>query len=110
MPVAYSIDLRWRIVWLSMVHKLSVKTISEQLCVSQRSVRRYLRMFEATGDIKPKIQRHGPKLLLGEYEQFILLQLIAENTGIYLQAKIYDRFGVTVSVCTICTLWDAAGV
>ena len=105
MPVPYSIDLRWRIVWLSIVHKLSPSIISEQMCVSERSVRRYLNLFHRVGDVKLKTQRHGPQLFLGEFEQLILLRIILENTGIYLheiQDKLYDLFGIFVSASTIC--------
>lgn len=105
MPAPYSVDFRWRIVWLSMVHKRSSLTIARQMCISERSVRRYVNLFDQTGDVRPKIQRHGPQLLLGEHEQLTLLRIILQNTGIYLheiQNKLCDHFGVTVSVPTIC--------
>ena len=92
-------------MWLSMAHKMTPSAISRQMCISQRSVRRYLKLFQLTGDVKPKSQRHGPQPLLGEFEQLALLRLIAENTGIYLhelQDKLHDLYGVTVSVPTIC--------
>ena len=84
MPLPYSVDFRWRIVWLSMAHKMIPSANSRQMCISERSVRRYLRLFQLTGDVKQKSQCHGPQPLLGEFEQLILLRLIAENTGIYL--------------------------
>ena len=105
MPLPYSVDFRWRIVWLSIAQKLSPATISQQLCISERSVRRYLKLFVFFVDVQPKKQRHGPQLLLGEFEQLTLLRLILENTGIYLheiQDKFSDLFGVNVSVSTIC--------
>ena len=92
-------------MWLSIAQKMSPSTISQLLCVSERSVRRYLKLFEQTGDVEPKTQRHGPQLLLGDFEQLTLLRLILEHTGIYLhelQDKLCDMFGVTVSVSTIC--------
>lgn len=92
-------------MWLSMVHKMSLAAISELMCVSERSVRRYLRLFNQTGDVEPKLQRHGPPLLIGEFEQLTLLRLILENKGIYLhelQDELYDMFGVSVSPSTIC--------
>ena len=98
-------DFRWRIVWLSMAHKMTSSVISRQICISWRSVRRYLKLFQLTGDVKPKSQRHGPQPLLGEFEQLALLRLKVENTGIYLhelQDKLRDLYGVTVSVPTIC--------
>ena len=92
-------------MWLSMAHKMTPSAISQQMCISERSVRRYLRLFELTGDVQPKSQYHGPQPLLGEFEQLTLLRLIAENTGIYLhklQEELRGLFGVTISVPTIC--------
>ena len=89
-------------MWLSMAHKMIPSTISRQM---YSSVRRYLRLFQLTGDVKPKSQRRSPQPLLGEFGQLILLRLIAENTGIYLhelQDKLRALFGVTISVPTIC--------
>ena len=62
-------------------------------------------MFEQTGDVQPRVQRHGPPMLLGYYEQLILLKILGENTGIYLseiQKKLQLHFGVEVSAATIC--------
>ena len=104
MPISYSVDLRWRVVWLNLTQNMSTGTISRQMCISERSVRRYLTFFQQTGDVVPKTQRHGPKRLIADFEQLVLLQLILENTGIYLhelQERFYSRFGVTISVPTI---------
>ena len=49
--------------------------IAEQLCLSERSVRRYIDLFQRTGDVKPCSQQHGPPKLLGEFEQVLLLRL-----------------------------------
>ena len=79
--------------------------ISQQLCLSERSVRRYIDLFQRTGNVKPCSQRHGPAKLLGEFEQVLLLRLVIDNPGIYLheiQQKWVTRFGVNVSVATFC--------
>ena len=105
MPTPYSLDLRWRVVWFYTAHHLSATDISQQLCISERTVRRYIDMFEQTGEVEPKKQHHGPPKLLGDFEQLVLLRIIFENTGMYLheiQAKLLAAFGVTVSVPTIC--------
>lgn len=62
-------------------------------------------MFEQTGDVPSKNQRHGPPKLLGEFEQLLILRMISENVGIYLyevQEKLLAMFGITVSVSTLC--------
>ena len=43
MPVAYSDDLRWRIVWLHVFLRLDANEVARMLFVSERSVYRYSR-------------------------------------------------------------------
>lgn len=105
MPNPYSLDLRWRIIWLHTAQHLTTSDISRLMCVSRKTVKRYTKQFELSGEIQPVPHCHGPKWLLGELEQLFLLQTILRNPGIYLheiQAKLLARFGVTVSISTIC--------
>ena len=79
--------------------------IAEQLCLSERSVRRYIDLFQRTGDVKPCSQQHGPPKFLGEFEQVLLLRLIINNRGIHLheiQQEWIAIFGVSVSAATFC--------
>ena len=92
MPKAYSTDLRWRAVWLYLTSTGSSRDISQLLCISEKTVRRYIASFLITGDIKPKSHRHGPPKLLGEFEQLVLLRIV----------EWLRRFGITVSVPTLC--------
>lgn len=101
----YSVDLRWRVIWLYTAQQLSCSEISELLCVSQRSVQRFIARFEQTGDVQPLPHRHGPPMLFGDFEQAFLLHLILEYPGIYLdeiQDRILAMSGVSVSTSTIC--------
>ena len=105
MPNPYSLDLRWRVIWLYLSHNLSTAAISQLVCVSEKSVRRYIARFELTGDVQPVPHRHGPQRLLGNLEQLVLLRIITENPGIYLHEvgeKLLEMFGVTVASPTIC--------
>ena len=102
MPNPYSVDLRWRVVWLNLAYRANALKISRLLCLSERTVQRYLAMFHQTGDIKPMSRKNG---LLGEVEQVILLRIILQNPSIYLyeiQVKLQLAFGVKVSAATIC--------
>ncbi len=105
MPKPYSIDLRWRVIWLNLVHHLSPKEISQLVCVSQKSVRRYIAKFELSGDVEPAAHRHGPQKLLGDFGRLALLRIILESPGIYLhevQARLLSMYGVTVNCSTLC--------
>ena len=90
---------------MSLAHRASALKISRLLCLSERTVQRYLALFHRTGDVKPMIRKNGPRKLLGEIEQIILLRLIIQNPGIYLreiQVKLQLSFGVRVGAATIC--------
>lgn len=105
MPSSFSIDLRWRIVWLHLSNNHSPARIARMLSVSKRTVWRYLSLFKRTGDVQPQKRRNGPRMLMGDFEQVTLLRLILENSGIYLQElqdELLCNFGVLVSVPTIC--------
>ena len=54
MPNPYSLDLRWRVVWLSLTQRYSAIPISRLLHLSERTVRRYITIFQQTGDVMPK--------------------------------------------------------
>ena len=104
MPLPYTTDLRYRIVWLSLVHNASPTAISRLLHVSSRTVTRYVELFNGTGDVLPRARCNGPRRLLGQHEQLILLRLILESPGIYLyevQRELHDH-GIDVSTSTIC--------
>ena len=105
MPKAYSTDLRWRIVWTYLASNATLTDIASTFCLSERTVRRYVDLFYQTGDVLPKESAHGPKKLLGDHEQVVVLQLILSTPGFYLQelqAELLKKFGVPVSVPTIC--------
>ena len=92
-------------MWLYNTQHLSVSDIAASLCISARSVYRYLERFEMTGDVRATKQRHGPVKLLGVIEQMILLRFISSHPGIYLsevKTKFLTMFGVCVSLSTIC--------
>lgn len=105
MPLPFAVDLRWRIVWLYLSTDYSPSNISRLLHVSECTVWRYIALFRATDDVIPRERKNGPDLLIGSFEQVSLLRIIIDNPGIYLnelQMKLYEKFGVEISVSTIC--------
>ena len=112
MPVPYAFDLRWRIVWLYLTSNQTIATISKIFKVSERTVYRYISLFKQTGDVQPQEKTNGPRHLLGDFEQIIILRLILENPGIYLHEladELQDVFGVTISVPTVCRTLKSMG-
>ena len=87
------------------VNNLTIKEISQLLSVSSSTIYRYIEKFRSTGDIKPTRHHHGPNRLLSQTEQVVLLGIILSYPGIYLsevQHELLARFGVTISLSTIC--------
>ena len=55
MPIPYSLDLCWRVIWLHLAHHLNCKDISHQVSLSESTVYRYINAFEQTGDVAPRV-------------------------------------------------------
>ena len=84
MPKNYSVDLRWRAVWLFLIRMMSYAEIADLLFMAQRSVRRYADLYLLTGEVEPKKQRHELERLLNEFEQTTVLQTMIDRPGVYL--------------------------
>ena len=82
MPHPYSLDLRWRIIWSFICHRQSFADIASLFGVCERTVRRYVSLFQRTGDVKACQRRHGPLPLLGEFEQIDLYWKILAYTSV----------------------------
>lgn len=105
MPVSYSLDLRWRVIWLHEFLNLDAETVGRMMHISERSVHRYSELYRLTGDVRPFVKRNGPLKELCEYEEWYLVQLVLTNPGIYLrelQEELYTRTTHWVDVATIC--------
>ena len=85
MPVPYSEDLRWRVVWLYLTKGLSYKEISDLLFISEKSVERYIKQYLNTNSVTPTEYKHGQDKLLTDFEQLTVLQLLLVNPSMYLQ-------------------------
>ena len=73
--------------------------------VSSRSIRRYLDLFDETGDVSPAKYHHGPHWLLDSFEETRLIQALLDRPDIYLdeiQLELYEATGIDVSLSTIC--------
>ena len=95
------------------IQNMNLKEVSKLLCLSEKSLRRYVRAFKVTGDVVPMKRKNGPKRLLDEYEQVILLRFILDRPDLYLhelQELLNNHFGVIVSIATICRTLHHMGV
>ena len=69
MPTPFSIDLRWRIVWLHLSTNYAPPKIAQIMSVSEHTVWRYISLFRRTDDVQPHKRRNGPRMLMGDFEQ-----------------------------------------
>ena len=84
---------------------MSYREISDVLFMSERSVRRYVDKYMASGRIEAAEQRHGLAVLLNDFEQLTVLQSLINKPTIYLdelQRELHDSTGTLVSLATIC--------
>ena len=112
MPVPFSEDLRWRIVWQSVYKEANPEEIAESLYVSARTVRRIVGLFLATGYVASRVSVGRPRTLTS-LEETLVLNVIFENPGIYLdevQRYLEEKAGVVVSIPTICRTTQRLGL
>ena len=105
MPKAYSEDLRWRAVWLTVVRGMNNAEVANMLFMCEKSVHRYLTLFHATGCVAPKEHSSGPERMLGDFEQVTVLQTLVRKPTSYLhevQRELFQVTGVLASASTIC--------
>ena len=80
---------------------MPVSDNSGHFSLSQRTVQRYISLFQRTRDVQPVIRTtNGPHRLFGDFQQ---LYLLIENPTMYLhdiQMKLQTQFGVTESLAT----------
>ena len=79
MPMLYSLDLRWRVIWMHIAHQTTRARTAQLLGLSECTVRKYLALFGYSGDIEAEPHRNGSQILLGDHEQLLILRLIISN-------------------------------
>lgn len=105
MPVSYSGDLRWRVIWQFFLRRRSIREISRDLYLSKRSIVRYIRSYRHSGDVLPKKQsHHGPEPAMSEFELATLLEILHREPTTYLcelQEELRKTTGCSYHASTI---------
>ena len=112
MPIALSVDLRWRIVWLCHYKQYTVNEVAELLVVCTKTVRRILKRYDESGTVDPTEQKHGPERKLDAFEEMTLVQSLMNKPSAYLdelQTDLYNISGTVVSLSTICRTLQRLG-
>ena len=112
MPLPFSEDLRWRMIWLCCYREYNVNEVAEMLVISSKTVRRTIKLYEETGNILPAQYSHGPPKELDAFEEMILLQFLLENPAACLtelKEELLAKTNISVSCSTICRTLQRLG-
>ena len=77
-------DLKRRMVWSTIYSGLPTKEVAQTFLVSEKTVKRAVQRYFATGDLLSECSNGRPQSL-SEDNQVILLQSLLDNPGIYIQ-------------------------
>ena len=99
-------DIRWRIVYQRFALEYSVR-VSENLGISQSTVRRIGSLFDCTGSVNLKVDPDKGQTLkaLSSYDEFYIMELVLEKPGVHLREmchELYQLTGAVVSEATVC--------
>ena len=102
--MAYSVDLRKRIVAGVLEQGLSVVEAARMFQVGSATVERYLRQFRERGELSPRTSPGRPRLLNIAQEAWLKRQLEQDN-DLRLKvrcAQLKESSGVVLSEATMC--------
>ena len=106
MPLPYSDNLQWRIVWMHTINHMPDEDVAELMCVSVTSVYRYSQWYQATG-CQTFCQEVGE---LCEHEKLLLLLDLAwAKPGIYLR-ELQELYLHWIDTSTICQTMHRIGM
>ena len=111
---AYSVDLRWRMVFQREGMKLPYADIAKNLNVDESTVKRIVKIFQDTGNVTKKVYNSTnlPRKLTTVVQCFIL-QLVLEYPGIILREirlEVNHMLEVDLDESTICRFLHSQGL
>ena len=111
---AYSVDLRWRVVWQRIGLGLCYREIAQNLNISVGIAYNTFKLFEHTGDVMAKGLRKRPKVCKLDYHhQLYVITLVLDKPNIYLSelcSAIKEITDIHISSSTICKLLARYGL
>ncbi len=110
--VAYSVDLRHRMIWQRFAMEEQFRSIAKNLGVSVGTVYNVCKVFEQTGCVDASKPDRLNTRALSPYNEQIIIGLLLENPCLYLGEicqKIEHIAGVKVSTSTVCRIIQRHG-
>ena len=111
---AYSIDLRWRVVYQRIGIGLTFQKISRNLNIAASTAHLVLARFERTGNVEPVCSKCSYELrTLDEESELFVNGAVLSNPGMYLRElcqQLREVVGVEAAPSTVCRLLRAYGI
>ena len=111
---AYSVDIRWRVVYQRIGMELRFHEIANRLNIATSTAHRIYQQFERTGNVEPMQRKARPELrALDEHDELLVIGIIMENPTLYfdeVSKHIVSLTNITVSPSTICRLLRRYGI
>ena len=111
---AYSVDIRWRVVYQRIGMELHFHKIANRLNIATSTAHRIYQQFKRTGSVEPVRRKARPELrALDEHDELLVIGIIMENPTLYLEEvckQILSITNITVAPSTICRLLRRYGI
>lgn len=111
--IAYSPDIRWRVVWQRAAMGLTYKEIATRLQIGIATAYRLYKRYEATGDVTPTAQPIRPhSRTIDNLHELYIIALIHQNPAVYLHeicSQIKQATGTVVSGSSVCKILHRNG-
>ncbi len=112
---AYSVDIRWRIVYQRIGMNLKLQAIARNLNVSTATCYRICSLFKRTGDVQPlPVQKRRTDMRkLDPRNELFVVGLVMSNPCLYLAEigrEVEEVVGINVSASLICRLLHSYGI
>ena len=111
---AYSVDIRWRVVYQRIGMELHFHEIANRLNIATSTAHRIYQQFARTGDVEPARRKARPELrALDEHNELLVIGIIMENPTVYLEEickRILSITNIAVAPSTICRLLRRYGI
>ena len=103
---AYSVDIRWRVVYQRIGMELRFHEIANRLNIATSTAHRIYQQFECTGNVEPMQRKARPQLrALNEHDELLVIGIIMENPTLYLEEVSKHAYCVPYKHHCIETIW-----
>lgn len=110
---AYSVDIRWRIIWQRLGMGLSFRAIAQRLNIAVGTAYNIYKLFQQTGSVEAmKVRSRPDKCKLDHHHHLYIVGIVLENPSLYLReicSLVKEVTGTEVSPSMICRVLSANG-